>query len=204
MVLIHLKSALTSDNNDEFLFETKTSTKVDDLIASIVSIHNSRLRANLIVDTVRGLKQPGLDEETSGKIVESRTGNPPNEQMADLLQQTAEALSEYVAKKQVDKNVALTYCAIDEKISAVRDAVAAAYPTGLPEWEVTGMALEEPLEKLNLQGSVAESNASLYAFNKEFVRGQLVSDRLGTNEKTKVICQSRVTDTPQIARCYLI
>lgn len=197
MVLIHLKSALTSENNDEFLFETKTSTKVDDLIADIVSIHNSRLRANLIVETVKGLStyglmKKGLDEETSGNIVDPsglRTGNPPDEQMVDLLQQTAEALSEYVAKKQVDKKVALTYREIDEKIGAVRDAVAAAYPTGLPEWEVTGLALEEPLEKLNLQGSLTESKASLYAFNKEFVRGQLVSDRLGTNEKTKVICK---------------
>mmetsp|Transcript_12344 Transcript_12344/g.18961 ORF Transcript_12344/g.18961 Transcript_12344/m.18961 type:complete len:272 (-) Transcript_12344:1973-2788(-) len=199
MVLIHLKSALTSENNDEFLFETKSSTKVDDLIASIVSIHNARLRAALIVDAVRGLstygfmKQHGPDEETSGNIVDPsglRTGNPPDEEMANLLQQTAEALGEYVAKKQVEKKVALTYREIEEKISAVRDAVDTAYPMGLPEWEVARLALEEPLEnRLNLQGSVTESNASLYAFNKEFVRGQLVSDRLGTNEKTKVICK---------------
>lgn len=198
MVLIHLKSALNSDNNDEFLFETKASTKVDDLIQSIVSIHNTRLRATLIVDAVRGLstyglmKQHGSDDETPGSIVDPsglRTGNPPDEQMASVLQQAAEVLSEYVANKQVEKKVALTYREIDEKISGVRDAVATAYPMGLPEWEVTRMALEEPLEKLNLQGNVTESNASLYAFNKEFVRGQLVSDRLGTNEKTKVICK---------------
>ena len=139
-----------------------------------------------------GLMKQNPDDETSGKIVDPsglRTGNPPDEQMADLLQRTAEELSEYVAKEQVGKKVALTHLKINDKINAVRDAVAAAYPTGLPEWEATGLALDEPLEKLNLPGSVTESNAALYAFNKEFVRGQLISDRLGTNEKTKVICK---------------
>lgn len=199
MVLIHLKSALKPDNNDEFLFETKSSTKVDDLIASIVTIHNARIRATLIVDTVRALsmyglmKQPGLAEETTGNIVDPsglRIGNPPDEQMVAILEQAAKALEDYVDKTQVEKKVPLTYHEIDNKISAVRDAVATAYPTGLPEWDVTRMALEEPLEKLNLQGSITDSsNASLWAFNKEFVRGQLVSDRLGTNEKTKVICK---------------
>ena len=196
MVMIHLKSALT-DSNDEFLFETKTSSGVDSLIDQVVKIHNSRLRANLIVDTVRGLSMYGLmkqnpDDETSGKIVDPsglRTGNPPDEQMADLLRTTSEELSEYVAKEQVGKKVALVYRKIDDKINAVRDAVATAYPTGLPEWEATGLVLDEPLEKLNLPGSLTESNAALYAFNKEFIRGQLISDRLGTNEKTKVICK---------------
>ena len=101
-------------------------------------------------------------------------------------------MENYVANKQVEKKVALTFREIDEKSNAVRDAVAAAYPI-LPKWEVTRIALEEPLEKLNLQG-VTESNASLYAFNKEFELGQLVSDRLGTNEKTKVICKLALKD----------
>ena len=202
MVLIHLKSALTTDNNDEFLFETKSSTLVEDLIASIVATHNTRLRANLIVDTVRGLstyglmKKPGSTETATaaaGNVVDPsglRTGNPPDEQMTAILQEAANELEDYV-QLEVDKKVALTRREIDEKISAVRNAVAAAYPMGLPEWEVTRMALEEPLEKLNLQGSVTDSNnASLWAMNKEFVRGELVSDRLGTkNEKTKVICK---------------
>jgi hypothetical protein len=199
MVLIHLKSALTPDNNDEFLFETKSSTKVDDLIDSIVNIHNARLRATLIVDTVRALstyglvRQPGLVEGTTGNVVDPsglRTGNPPDEQMAAILQQAAKALEDYVDTTQVEKKVALTYHDINDKISIVREAVAAAYPMGLPEWEATRMALEEPLEKLDLHGLVTErSNASIWAFNKEFVCGQLVSDSLGTNEKTKVICK---------------
>ena len=39
-------------------------------------------------------------------------------------------------------------------------------------------------------GSIIDANdASLWVCNKEFRRGQLVSDRLGNNEKTKVIAK---------------
>ncbi|KAL7448764.1 hypothetical protein ACHAWC_000905 [Mediolabrus comicus] len=210
MVLIHLKSALSSSNdgNDEFLFETKSSTKVDDLIESVVSINNARLRSSLIVDTVRGLATYGPMKPPNSTTAEQamtgghtpdpsclRTGNPPDEKMAQILHQAATALEDYVGRTQVKKKVALTLRDIDEKIKIVRDAVDLAYPTGLPETELTRMALEDPFnnEKLNLP-LVDANNASLWAFNKEFVRGQLVSDRLGTNEKTKVICKLTLKD----------
>ena len=209
MVLIHLKSAMSSSNdgNDEFLYETKSSTKVEDLIESVVSINNARLRSSLIVDSVRGLatygpmKQP--DSTTSEQMNGShtpdpsglRTGNPPDEKMVVILHQAATALEDYVGRTQVEKKVALTLRDIKEKIKNVRDAVDLAYPTGLPETELARMALEDPFnnEKLNLP-LVDATNASLWAFGKEFVRGQLVSDRLGTNEKTKVICKLTLKD----------
>ena len=210
MVLIHLKSALSSSNggNDEFLYETKSSTKVDDLIASVVSINNARLRSSLIVDSVRGLATYGPmkhpDSTTSEQAMTGRhtpdpsglrTGNPPDEKMAVILHQAATALEDYVGRTQVEKKVALTLRDIDEKIKNVRDAVDLAYPTGLPETELTRMALEDPFnnEKLNLP-LVDATHSSLWAFGKEFVRGQLVSDRLGTNEKTKVICKLTLKD----------
>lgn len=56
MVLINLKSTLGADsNNDGFLFETKSSTKVDDLIQSLVDIHNARQRSFLIINSVKDL-----------------------------------------------------------------------------------------------------------------------------------------------------
>jgi hypothetical protein len=202
-MLFHIKlSALVASNNDEFLFETKSSTKVDDLIEDIVAVHNARQRSFLIIDSVRGIstyglmKQPNSVEETSGIVLDPsglRTGIPPNEKMTTILQQAATALEDYVGKgkNQVDKKVALNLREIREKINYVRDAVALAYPMGLPEWELTRMALEDPHnDKLNLESIFANaSNASLWVFNKELVRGQLVSDSVGTNEKTKVICK---------------
>jgi hypothetical protein len=67
MVLINLKTTLgsgaTDDNNnsnDEFLYETKLSTKVDDLIESLVNIHNARVRSHFIITTVKELATYGV------------------------------------------------------------------------------------------------------------------------------------------------
>lgn len=67
MVVLSIKNS----DGDGFLFETTTNTRNDDLIKSLVEIHNERLRAKVIVDSVRGLalygpmKEPnqvGIDE----------------------------------------------------------------------------------------------------------------------------------------------
>jgi hypothetical protein len=63
MVLINVKSSLPTgpiSANDSFLFETTSSTKIDDLIESVVDIHNARLRSRLIADAVRGLAMYGV------------------------------------------------------------------------------------------------------------------------------------------------
>mmetsp|Transcript_15160 Transcript_15160/g.27418 ORF Transcript_15160/g.27418 Transcript_15160/m.27418 type:complete len:291 (-) Transcript_15160:1405-2277(-) len=228
MVLISLKSTLGApSNNDGFLYETTTSTKVDDLIQSLVETHNARLRCCLIMDSVRGLavhgvmKRPenaGTDEvqELMGKEVEKgpnyvadpsglRSGNPPDAEMAEVLKREAKSLEEYVGKHQVERKVALTMDCIEEKISNVRGAVTMAYPMGLPEWELSRMALDDPVEKLKgtyLCGSFIDANdASLWACNKEFIRGKLVSDRLGScNEKTKITAKLTTKGTGAPAR----
>lgn len=218
MVLISLKSTLGSpSSNDGFLYETTSSTKVDDLIESLVEIHNARLRSCLIVDAVRGLSSHGVmkppensgtDEvqEMLGNKVEKgpnyaadpsglRTGNPPDAHMAEVLKREARSLEEYIDKSQAQRKVALTMGCINERIDNVRGAVTMAYPMGLPEWDLARVALDGPIEKLNgthVGGSlvVDAGDASLWACGKEFLRGQLVSDRLGScNEKTKVIAK---------------
>jgi len=218
MVLISLKSVLpgAQSANDGFLFETTTSTPVDELIDSLVDIHNARLRSCLIADAVKGLamygvmKRPedvGTDhvKEITGGNVERgdnyvedpsglRTGNPPDEKMAEILNREVRALEEYIHKNQVQNQVALTLPEITGKINNVRGAVTMAYPMGLPEWDLAHLALDGSVDKLKgtyLGGSLIEAkNASLWTCNKEFRRGQLVSDRLGScNEKTKVVAK---------------
>ena len=61
MVVISIKHA----DGDGFLYETTTDTRNDDLIASLVEIHNERLRAKVIVDGVRGLAMYGPMKEPS-------------------------------------------------------------------------------------------------------------------------------------------
>lgn len=62
MVLISLKSVLpgAQSANDGFLYKTTTSTPVDELIDSLVEIHNARLRCCLIADAVKGLAMYGV------------------------------------------------------------------------------------------------------------------------------------------------
>ena len=59
MVLISLKST-GGGANDGFLYETTTSTPVENLIQSLVDIHNARLRGCLIADSVKGLAEYGV------------------------------------------------------------------------------------------------------------------------------------------------
>ena len=67
MVVISIKQS----DGDGFLYETTTDCLNDNLIESLVAIHNERLRAKVIADSVRGLalygpmKEPnqvGIDE----------------------------------------------------------------------------------------------------------------------------------------------
>jgi len=66
------------------------------------------------------------------------------------------------------------------------------YPMGLPEWDVVKMSLDS-ID--GVKGTAVEiqlldpESTSLWAAGKEFQRGNLVSDRLGKNEKTKVIAK---------------
>ena len=139
---------------------------------------------------------PNYTEDPSGM----RTGNAPDAQMASSLHKEVQALEEYIDKNQVQNKVALTLDCIEEKINNVRDAVSNAFPMGLPKWEMARIALdyddndESKTNKLNevLGGSliINANETSLWTCNKEFPRGKLVSDRLGScNEKTKVIAK---------------
>ena len=67
MVVINVKGS----DRDGFLYKTTTEIANDDLIESLVEIHNEQLRAKVIADSVRGLalygpmKEPtqvGIDE----------------------------------------------------------------------------------------------------------------------------------------------
>mmetsp|Transcript_25718 Transcript_25718/g.52659 ORF Transcript_25718/g.52659 Transcript_25718/m.52659 type:complete len:285 (-) Transcript_25718:93-947(-) len=211
MVVISIKNA----DGDGFLFETTTSTRNDDLIASLVEVQNGRLRARVAIDAVRGLakhgpmKKPeeaGLDEvkgKYMGEALEKgqhyasdptgvRTGQAPDPKFAEVLLRTAQDLSDYIDRGQVQKRVALTATELKDKLSNLRGAVVMAYPMGLPEWDTVKLVLdsEEGLQGSSVANEVLDSDStSLWVAGKEFQRGQLVSDRLGKNEKTKVIAK---------------
>lgn len=211
MVVISVKET----DGDGFLFETTTDTKNDDLILSLVNVNNLRLRSAVIVDAVRALASYGpmkespvvgldeIKEKCTDEVVEKgpnytadptgiRTGNPPDSNLAAILRRVAKDLEEYIDKTQVQNRVALSESHIHDKIANVRGAVIMAYPMGLPNWETAKAALDydDMLQGTKIGNQLLEVGAtSLWAVGKEFQRGKLVSDRLGMNEKTKVIAK---------------
>uniref|UniRef100_A0A7S4N8L1 Uncharacterized protein n=1 Tax=Odontella aurita TaxID=265563 RepID=A0A7S4N8L1_9STRA len=222
MVVISVKDA----DGGGFLYETTTGTRNDDLIASLVAIQNGRLRARVVVDAVRGLcahgpmKKPeeaGSDELKEKYLDETvekgptykpdptgvRTGNAPDSKFAETLMRTTNDLEEYVDKAQVQKRIALTENDINDKLANVRGSVMMAYPMGLPEWDTAKLALDslDGLEGTSVGKEILDKNAtSLWVAGKEFQRGQFVSDRLGKNEKTKVLAKLQRSDDGPPAR----
>ena len=71
-----------------------------------------------------------------------------------------------------------------------------AYPMGLPDFDTIKIVLDS-VAGLDGTGAAAQvldfESSSLWVAGKEFQKGQLVSDRLGKNEKTKVIAKLQKT-----------
>jgi len=97
-----------------------------------------------------------------------------------------------IDKSQAKQRKALSLDVIDDKIANIRGAVTMAYPMGLPEWDPVKQALESPDGLLGTQASNAllePDTATLWCAGREFRRDQTVADRLGRNEKTKVVAK---------------
>ena len=210
-------------DGDAFLYETTTDTPNDDLIAALVSLHNGRILARVVVDAVRGLAAAGPmvekeeeEEEQQQQQSVPRCGNAPDPDHVEALNDAAAELGQYVDKDQAQKRVVVSEAGIAELVGKVREAIRSAYPDGLPEWDVlaklsstevqedeTAAAEEEgstgictlSLQDLLPADAVAGAPllqpkaTSVWVAGKEFERGKLISDRLGSNEKTKVVAK---------------
>jgi hypothetical protein len=222
MVIISVKN----NNGDGFLFETTTSTSNVDLITGLCAVHNARLRIRILAPSLRELgkygvmkkaEDQGLDavkEEYEGaELVKNefyqadpsglRTGNGPGHAMADTLNRVADDAEAYSSKDQVTARVNLDIDVLNDKIANMRGAVMMAYPMGLPEWDTIKLAMDS-IDGLEGTGVAQEilfpDETQLWVAGKEFVRGQLVSDRLGSNEKTKVIAKLQKSGSGAPAR----
>ena len=218
-------------DGDAFLYETTTDTSNDDLIAALVSLHNGRVQARIVVDAVRGLAAAGpmvepSQAETGPKQQQQqreqcvqRCGNAPDPDHVEALKGAAAELEQYVDKSQAQKRVVVSEDGLAELVGKVREVIRSAYPDGLPEWDVLSklssageMTKEDgernptgicTLQELLPADAIADAplldseSTSLWVAGKEFERGKLISDRLGTNEKTRVVAKlSREGDGP--------
>lgn len=113
-----------------------------------------------------------------------RDGNACDPKIAKVIADCCTDAAAYVAKEQVLYKVALKKETIQEKIDNVRGAVMMGYPMGLPEYDLVRIHLDS-LDEIN--EAIDFENSSLWMAGKEFFKDQFVRDRVGKNEKTKVI-----------------
>eukprot|EP01138_Halocafeteria_seosinensis_P004636 gb/GECG01004742.1/.p1 GENE.gb/GECG01004742.1/~~gb/GECG01004742.1/.p1 ORF type:complete len:259 (+),score=40.82 gb/GECG01004742.1/:1-777(+) len=124
-----------------------------------------------------------------------RTGEAPSEQAADTLNKTAEDAKNYISKKQVDARIALTIEGLKEKFEYLTGAIKIAFPMGLPDYDpITALTKDDQAAKeTNMAGMDQDlldpDTSTLWWAGKEFHRDQTVGDRVGKNEKTKIVAR---------------
>jgi len=206
MVLFHVKNT----EEDQFLFEGKTTDSNDALIRSMVHIWNTRLQITRLVGACTALmnhgpakppKEHGIDSilEESGKKIKKnahynadplgkRTGNRSDPKLGAVIEKTCADALEAISAKQVTMRVALTAQVLKEKIDNIRGAVTIAYPMGLPAWDPIPHILEDKDEVAgaDFKKILDPATATLWFAGKEFLRDGVVKDRI-RHEKTKVI-----------------
>jgi hypothetical protein len=210
MVVIHVKQG----GENEFLFETTCKESNDVLIRKMAKVCNMRMCLLRLADAARELgkhgpsKKPeaqGLDQiqEEAGETVDKgkfyvadpsgyRTGNGPGHRAADTLNKVADDAVAVCNKLQVTKKIALSEDLLQEKFDLIRGAVMMAYPMGLPVYDPITQMLEDtenPGEGAASMEYMDPSSCSLWWAGKEFFRDQAVGDRLGRNEKTKIVAK---------------
>lgn len=121
------------------------------------------------------------------------TAIPPD--LSGSLHTALTAIEDALAPANVTKGAACSVDSLRDLTSSLRDAVAAAVPAGLPADDPVSVMLSPDAEsqqwlRAQLGGAFMDgAQAELWWAGKEFVRGQTVGNRVGRNEKTKVVAK---------------
>mmetsp|Transcript_4026 Transcript_4026/g.8648 ORF Transcript_4026/g.8648 Transcript_4026/m.8648 type:complete len:284 (+) Transcript_4026:372-1223(+) len=214
MVVIVVKKS----EQDQFLYETTCAMKNDDLLRELVKLSTMRLKIEGLSGALKELAKYGPAKPESAKGIDeiqdqanaaegaslpnrgqhynadptgNRTGEAPSPQLQEVLNKVADDAAQAISAAQVRAKVPLTTGLLQEKIDIMRGAVIMAYPMGLPAYDPIRMALEDVDHTADLYGEqqLDVNTAQLWWAGKEFLRGQTVGDRVGKNEKTKIIAK---------------
>jgi hypothetical protein len=185
-----------------------------------------RLRLGMLSGAVRDLAKygpmkpqdehgiDGIKEEHEGVAIEKsanyvadpsgmRTGNGPGPQLAETLERVCQDAQDVLSPDLVKRRVALTMEMLEDKLANIKGAVMMSYPMGLPAWDPITLCIDgiDGLEGTQAGAELLDANdASLWVASKDFPRGQKVGDRLGWNEKTKVVAKLQKSGSGPPAR----
>ncbi|XP_074657365.1 cilia- and flagella-associated protein 298-like [Tubulanus polymorphus] len=219
MVKLHIKKG----DESQFLYETVTTTPINDVLNDLTAIFNGRLKVDRLCEDMKTLAQhgtmlpPNMQGLTDEQIVElklvdewamkcvpsggsivcrdeigRRNGCAPNEKMAEVLTKTVKEAKDLISKNQLKADVCLTQAKVQDALDMLRGAVMIVYPMGLPPHDPIRLELENNEDLTGTQASlevIEPANSSLWWAGKEMIRGKLLKDFIGSNEKTKIIAK---------------
>ncbi|XP_016437630.1 uncharacterized protein LOC107763656 [Nicotiana tabacum] len=162
MVRVHVKYG-DGDGDGEFLYDTETTSTVDEIAKDITEIANLQLKIQYLA-----LKfQPYLSK---------LQGDP---KVMPLVRALSEATS-YASKDQVIHNKPLSLCVLrDHTRSIEKEFLVTCRVIGLSSSD-----LQQFLSGLHLH---EENTLQLLWAGKELTRGKKLCDFIGRNEKTKIL-----------------
>jgi len=121
-----------------------------------------------------------------------RTGNRCRPELAEVIKKTVEDARVVTSKTQATRKIPLTLEVMHEKIENIRGAVMICYPQGLPPYDQVRLELEgDDSGAIGAAGAqiLNAEETTMWWAGKEFPRGKTLADRVGRNEKTKIIAK---------------
>ncbi|KAF5402550.1 hypothetical protein PHET_03911 [Paragonimus heterotremus] len=119
-----------------------------------------------------------------------RNGRAPCEKMAEVLKRTVDEAKQLISRDLVNRDRCMNKATVNEALMMLRGAVTIVYPMGLPPYDPIKKELDNEEDLSGTQASqevVLIDEATLWFSGKEMLRGKLISDYVGRNEKTKIV-----------------
>lgn len=164
--------------------------------------HGTALPVNMVGLTDDQIEELKLKDEWASICVPSggyifnkdgcgrRNGQQPNDKMQEVLRKTCTEAKALVSKKLVEQNRCLVIKDVQNALDLLRGAVRIVYPMDLPGHDPIKMEFMNIEDLSGTQASrqvIEPAKCQLWFAGRHLVPEQLLSDFLGTNEKSKVI-----------------
>jgi cilia- and flagella-associated protein 298 len=120
----------------------------------------------------------------------NRTGNGPGPQLRETIERVCVDAENLIQPSNIQRKITTSLADLQEKLDNMRGAVMMCYPMGLPDYDTVKLTLDglDGMEGTQAGSEVLDpSTSELWVASRVFDRNTKVSDRLGKNEKTKVI-----------------
>ncbi|CAH8821044.1 unnamed protein product [Trichobilharzia szidati] len=119
-----------------------------------------------------------------------RSGIAPTEKMSEILKRTVDESKQLISRDLVRKNISIEKAVVRESLMMLSGAVTIVYPMGLPPYDPIKLELDNEEDLSGTQAAqdvIMVEDATLWFSGKELQRDKLLSDYVGSNDKTKAI-----------------